>query len=287
MKLIIKVFRIFLIFSICLFSGCAPQKTPKKYSYEWDGQFLYKYHPEDSECTIVGMTPTYGEIGKAPEKLCFPSHYKGKIVVLKSGVSIPINEDAWWGVKPIGVNIETVKELYLSYLGTGSCGYNGGTKYEIVYVPQVGYEILELLSPFVPQVTIFVPEYGFEDIYTEAKNDGKKIEINNSYCYFIYYQNKNEIYKIIYKANTAYMFNYEGAPNENYYFINNFERGGLIENTPYEPYREGYTFLGWYKDSDCTEIWDFETDTLPVATYDENGELEFVETRLYAKWSKT
>ena len=82
------------------------------------------------------------------------------------------------------------------------------------------------------------------------------------------------------------MFNYEGSPNEDYYFINDFERGGLIENTPYEPFREGYEFCGWYKESECITKWDFTTDVLPSPTYDENGELEYVETKLYAKWNK-
>lgn len=45
------------------------------------------------------------------------------------------------------------------------------------------------------------------------------------------------------------MFNYIGAPNDGYFFINDFERGGLIEDTPYEPQQEGYTFGGWYKDA--------------------------------------
>ena len=87
-------------------------------------------------------------------------------------------------------------------------------------------------------------------------------------------------------ANTAYMFNYEDSPNEDYFFINNFERGGKIENTPYEPIRDGYTFTGWYKDEDCAEKWDFDTDTLPKWEYDEDGNEIYVETKLFAGWSE-
>ena len=87
-------------------------------------------------------------------------------------------------------------------------------------------------------------------------------------------------------ANTTFSFNYEDAPNDGYFFINDFERGGLIENTPYEPTREGYVFAGWYKQPECINPWNFETDTLPEAEYDENGELVFVETILYAGWNK-
>ena len=87
-------------------------------------------------------------------------------------------------------------------------------------------------------------------------------------------------------ANTSYMFNYAEAPNNNYFFINDFEYGGKIENAPYEPLREGYTFGGWYKEAGCTNAWDFEEDTLPVEIKDEEGETVYQETKLYAKWYK-
>ena len=87
-------------------------------------------------------------------------------------------------------------------------------------------------------------------------------------------------------ANTAYMFNYEGSPNNNYFFINNFNDGALIENTPYEPLREGYVFDGWYKEAECINKCNFETD-IYVEQYDENGELIFNELKLYAKWIKS
>lgn len=82
------------------------------------------------------------------------------------------------------------------------------------------------------------------------------------------------------------MFNYIGAPNDGYFFINDFERGGLIEDTPYEPQREGYTFGGWYKDAECKNKWDFETDTLPEQIFDDEGKEIYQETKLYAKWIK-
>ena len=91
-------------------------------------------------------------------------------------------------------------------------------------------------------------------------------------------------YSII-SANTSYMFNYENSPNNNYFFINNFESEGLIEDTPYEPIRKGYTFVGWYKEPECENIWNFEEDRLPKFEYDSEGYItNFVETKLYAKW---
>ena len=114
------------------------------------------------------------------------------------------------------------------------------------------------------------------------------LERINAYAFefFVKMETEPKYHVVVQKANTAYMFNYEGAPNENYYAIDEFERGGLITKYPYDPYREGYDFGGWYKDEECTQIWDFAVDTLPAPTYDENGDLEYVETRLYAKWDK-
>ena len=49
------------------------------------------------------------------------------------------------------------------------------------------------------------------------------------------------------------------------------KKGSLLER-PEQPKRPGRTFAGWYVDEDCTERWDFETDTV-----EEN-------MTLYAKW---
>ena len=90
-------------------------------------------------------------------------------------------------------------------------------------------------------------------------------------------------FAIVKVANTSYIFNYEGAPNNGYFFINNFEDGALIENTPYVPLREGYTFAGWYKEEACINKCDFDIDVYEEQ-YDENGQLIFNELKLYAKW---
>ncbi len=88
------------------------------------------------------------------------------------------------------------------------------------------------------------------------------------------------------KANTSYMFNYDDAPNDGYFFIQDFEYGETIEDTPYIPLREGYIFGGWYKEEECINKWNFEKDTLPQTLYNENGEEVYQETKLYAKWTK-
>ena len=46
-------------------------------------------------------------------------------------------------------------------------------------------------------------------------------------------------------------------------------------------------FDGWYKEAECINVWNFETDTLPDAQYDEEGEEIYQETKLYAKWMQS
>ncbi len=43
---------------------------------------------------------------------------------------------------------------------------------------------------------------------------------------------------------------------------------------PANPTKEGYDFGGWYKEAECANAWDFETDTVAA------------DTTLYAKWTK-
>lgn len=45
-------------------------------------------------------------------------------------------------------------------------------------------------------------------------------------------------------------------------------------STPTEPTDDGWTFGGWYKEADCTNAWDFDTDTVTA------------DTTLYAKWTE-
>ncbi|MBR3308138.1 MAG: InlB B-repeat-containing protein [Lachnospiraceae bacterium] len=49
---------------------------------------------------------------------------------------------------------------------------------------------------------------------------------------------------------------------------------GNTVKAPAAPTAEGYTFDGWYKEKECTNAWDFDTDTVTA------------DTRLYAKWTK-
>ena len=84
-------------------------------------------------------------------------------------------------------------------------------------------------------------------------------------------------------ANIAYFFNYEENPNNGYFFVDLLEESGKLTKPPYDPRREGYTFAGWYKDTECTEQWDFENDEV-IISFDEEQNRIYEEICLYAKW---
>ncbi len=97
-------------------------------------------------------------------------------------------------------------------------------------------------------------------------------------------------------ANVSYYYNFENENDDGYYWIDDCDYGGIIEFIPPAPEREGYAFGGWYKEPECINEWDFETDTLPEEKTEmgeayKNGEFfveeiqVYQETVLYAKWT--
>ena len=83
----------------------------------------------------------------------------------------------------------------------------------------------------------------------------------------------------LYKANISYRLNSEDMCE--YYYVDNIEAGSKIQNIPPEPTRAGYTFGGWYTETECINKWNF--DNVPTVS---NNDDSFVEFALYAKWTK-
>ena len=252
-----------------------------------DGDFVYYYmgnwHKwmgntgEDSEdCyTIVGIN----EEG-LKEKIYVPAYYNGKEVRYTyleqrspMGISGQFGLEAKGNVVYFPFSHCVKSTLYFVRDLCVDCYFTNCDDKYVSYVCSFlyGYKRKGFCNPL------------FYDKYKQSLTENVTIEeISN---YILRYRNKNDLkYSELQKANTSYMFNYGGAPNEGYFFINDFERGGKIEKTPYDPQREGYVFAGWYREPECINVWNFEQDTLPAAEYDENGELIYTETKLYAKW---
>ena len=86
-------------------------------------------------------------------------------------------------------------------------------------------------------------------------------------------------------AYVTYLYNYEDAPNENYYWVDSYDES-VITFIPPEPEREGFSFEGWYKESECLHEWDFSVDiTGKEIVLDTNKTYDSYEgIYLYAKW---
>ncbi|WP_162849139.1 InlB B-repeat-containing protein [Haploplasma axanthum] len=82
-------------------------------------------------------------------------------------------------------------------------------------------------------------------------------------------------------ANIAY---YIGNNEEDDLFFVDDTDGTKVNVIPPDPYKEGYNFIGWYKEIEGINKWDFENDIIPSKQYDEEGEYQFIETKIYAKW---
>ncbi len=289
-----KLFSLILCLLLCLnVMGCSNWKpSPMVYQYEPSDDLLYlNVYDQNGEPVAWDVVGTSLTIGESPtiimQKFYVPSEYRGN-PVNKCRYQRLVGVDLWC---EFGIDIAYIRELYVSWRYEGDRYDNFLGKplnLEKVFIPSIlsaGKVINDQWTTSKTQkLDTYIPAITFDATFEELNNK-EGIEIICLAPSHVSYVYENCEYTM-HKANTAYMFNYEGAPNENYYAIDEFERGGIITKYPYDPYREGYDFGGWYKDEECTQIWDFAVDTLPAPTYDENGDLEYVETRLYAKWDK-
>lgn len=100
-----------------------------------------------------------------------------------------------------------------------------------------------------------------------------------------FYENRSSNAEWQAPANVSFLWNFEGAENKGYYWIDDLDYGEKITLIPDEPFRRGYKFTGWYKEPECINLWDFSSDTTPAAQFDDDGNLIYQETCLYAGWN--
>jgi hypothetical protein len=82
------------------------------------------------------------------------------------------------------------------------------------------------------------------------------------------------------------MYNYANVVyylDENTVYYIDYYDEGKITYFPEEPIKYGYKFMGWYKEPECINKWDYENDILPEI-FEEGIGRSFKVTRLYAKW---
>ncbi len=92
-----------------------------------------------------------------------------------------------------------------------------------------------------------------------------------------------------YIANVSYLYNYNNAPNDNYYWVDTYNEE-QIQFIPPDPVRDGYVFGGWNINSECTEKWNFTEDITPkeilIKQYEYSPYNTYSGIYLYAKWIK-
>ena len=118
------------------------------------------------------------------------------------------------------------------------------------------------------------PSYEF--IINHAKNKSKKVYVSKTV---------NEELISEYNDSITLVANVEFIVDNETYWIDDYDEESLII-VPENPVKEGYEFIGWYKEPECEIKWDFETDKVKGKTYDEENNLNINLTRLYAKWQK-
>lgn len=167
---------------------------------------------------------------------------------------------------------------------------------EILYLTEVMYFPEEAIFEDCPNLQKVI--CLSKDWNEEAKMYGENAKnqyhmVNNTKQYFnIYFYLDVSVIKFwtrshLYRpGNVVYFLNEQ----EDIYYID-FCENITNDNLPKEPKRDGYKFIGWYKEKECINEWDIEKDVLPeIKRYGERNDFDFKQyevTKLYAKWEET
>ncbi|MDE5667490.1 MAG: InlB B-repeat-containing protein, partial [Clostridia bacterium] len=220
---------------------------------------IYKYAVRtdsngDKKCYIIGLT----EFGKSQTELILPEQIDG----------IPVH----------------------------GLGYNRKTKIFMDGDEDVGcFESENLNKLFVP----FDTEKASWEIYARTTCPNARYVIWNNPRFLSFGQGSICGYNLLAEylvrpifgilANVSYMYNFEGSENEGYYWVDSYDNS-IISFIPPVPERSGYAFNGWYKEKECINVWDFETDKtgkeIKLGTSNLNSYNVNDITFLYAKWIK-
>lgn len=223
------------------------------------GDFLYELVTDnmgdnDYFVRIMGLSET----GKEKEVIIIPNFING-IEVKEIGRKFYMTEGEW--------ESEKLKKVFIPFL------------------PSKIYRVFRSYCPNLEATMIIVNEIPHENSTQEEVYITSYHQISGNNWYDVPSE-----YRLgapaCHFANVSFFYNYDDAPNCGYYWIDNYDYGNLITYIPENPIRDGYIFDGWYKESECINIWDFDYDKTPSAVYNEDNWPNYQETRLYAKWIK-
>ena len=219
---------------------------------EW-GYFTVKFYDDRETAYITGLT----ELGKQQRFLVIPEEIDG--------------------VKVYTIGERPLLQMWSSLGSADICS----DKLEKIYIPFS----ISIISGSFRNSPNLIKVFSITGEFVS----GLEAPARNYYTNLAYLNDlTNAAQQIISRANVSYFYNYNIEENYGYYWIDDCDYGSKIEFIPPEPERKGYTFGGWYKEPECINKWNFETDVLPEERtgINEEGEEEVVyqETKLYAKW---
>lgn len=258
-----------------------------------------------SSCSNENMVKTYGDF--LYEKGFLDE--SGRWVVEKAGIEVGIN------IRGLSENGKTKEVVvvpeYIEGIKVKEIGYplwlgvDGKWESEVlkkVFIPFSVSIVEDILKPCSNlEKVILLSHKEINKYYSNYYYDAS----NFNYCFttsynYIVGDELNICYSGVgdyYFGNVSYWYNYKNSPNDGYYWVDDYNYGEKITYIPEEPKREGYEFIGWYKEPECINKWRFETDKLPEKLYatvtpptkltDPHHNMEvYQETKLYAKWIK-
>lgn len=257
---------------LAMLTGCTREEIPEyhgeteyfQYAYVWGegstGAALINVPDKQCYAGIGELT----ELGKEQKEIVIPKTIGGKPVKYLGYYIM-----TWYYPKNKGFQSDNLEKIYIHNkiqgLGVWSeFSFIGCPKLNTIILNSIyGIEISNTTKVFPTQTKIYIPSL-YQEVYKNGIDTKRYIDI-------------------ILPANISYHLNYEGAENGGYWWIDNLEGESQLK-APEEPTREGYEFGGWYKETECVTEWNFEEDRTATEEYDEEGNVIFRETELYAKW---
>lgn len=248
-------------------TGCGVEKRLPEYDNEYFRYAVRTYRDGSQEGYLVGFT----ESGAAQTELILPQEIDG----------IPIVNFGYWLSGPFGDNYGQIGQFFSENLRK-------------IYVPFVPAEntwasYRGTISD-IPNAYLVI--WKSKDITSWSALRGAKGEIVGfnilvNYFDWFAYGNATAGGKI---ANISYMYNYERAEDDGYYWVDSYDNKA-VSFIPPAPAREGYSFGGWYKEAECFHAWDFAKDRtgdeIVIESYSKYEDYKDREiTYLYAKWNK-
>lgn len=247
---------------LTLFSGCIFKRRPDPYEFV-SGDFICRYTnsadsiggEEDGEYVFIMMLT--GE-GKKKLTLIIPEEINGKPVI-KVGHSDGMGMFGF----SCGISSGKYRKLYFPPTLQSINPSNIGSQYiKYFFVKFPNKEFLNKIK-----VPYYVPEKDYDKYVGEYIENGKEEMIPNIVIANVNFILDGEVHWIDdYRVD-------DGEPWDDY---TGPEEGTLIAEPPLAQ-KDGYEFDGWYKEQECINKWDFNTDMFMFDRQD-------VILNLYAGW---